>query len=79
MQLQHGESRECGNCHKLVLGPGSWGINPTMVCYCSDPRPLAPVQSHGCICPPGSEKTCQGLMCPRRAINGAGGLSSLRQ
>jgi hypothetical protein len=26
---------------------------------------------HGCICPPGSEKTCQGLLCPRRAIGSA--------
>lgn len=26
----------------------------------------ATVIPHGCICPPGSEKTCQGLCCPRR-------------
>ena len=24
--------------------------------------------SHGCICPPTSEKTCKGPMCPRRPI-----------
>ena len=36
-------------------------------------------QPMGCICPAGAEATCRGLMCPRRAINGAGGLSSLRQ
>lgn len=24
--------------------------------------------SHGCICPPTAEQTCQGLVCPRRAI-----------
>jgi hypothetical protein len=23
-------------------------------------------QPHGCICPPGSEATCQGFACPRR-------------
>lgn len=27
--------------------------------------PVAP-KPHGCICPPGSEATCQGLACPRR-------------
>lgn len=26
-------------------------------------------QSHGCICPPGSEATCQGVMCPRRPLS----------
>lgn len=25
----------------------------------------------GCICPPGSEKTCQGLSCPRRGFQHA--------
>ena len=24
------------------------------------------MRPHGCICPPGSEKTCQGIGCPRR-------------
>lgn len=24
-------------------------------------------EPRGCICPPGAEKTCQGLNCPRRA------------
>lgn len=24
---------------------------------------------HGCICPPGSEKTCHGLSCPRRSFS----------
>lgn len=23
----------------------------------------------GCVCPPGAEKTCQGPLCPRRAIS----------
>lgn len=38
-------------------------------------RDLGPVKpelgklpiTHGCICPPGAELTCQGAMCPRRA------------
>lgn len=30
--------------------------------------PAAPAK--GCLCPPGSEATCKGLMCPRRAIDG---------
>lgn len=72
MQLQPGETRECSNCHKTILGPGGWGINPTVVCHCSDPRPIAPAQ-HGCICPPKSEETCKGLMCPRRANGNLGG------
>jgi len=33
-------------------------------------------QPRGCICPPGSEKTCQGPLCPRRgAIVLSGGMS----
>ena len=24
------------------------------------------IRPHGCICPPGAEKTCQGIGCPRR-------------
>ncbi len=75
MQLQQGESRTCANCHKLILGPGGWGINPTAVCSCGNPQPITPTQQ-GCICPPGSETTCQGMMCPRRAPRfgiGAGG------
>jgi hypothetical protein len=27
---------------------------------------------HGCICPPTSERTCQGLGCPRRAVSSGG-------
>jgi hypothetical protein len=30
--------------------------------------PVQPTQ-HGCICPPGAEKTCQGPMCPRRPLD----------
>lgn len=26
------------------------------------------VHQHGCICPPKSEETCQGLSCPRRPM-----------
>jgi hypothetical protein len=25
------------------------------------------VASHGCVCPAGAEKTCQGPLCPRKA------------
>lgn len=34
------------------------------------PLPPTPMmmQAHGCICPPGSEKTCQGPLCPRRPV-----------
>jgi hypothetical protein len=67
MQLQHGESRKCDNCHKLILGPGGWGINPSAVCHCNDPMAVAPTQQ-GCICPPRSEETCKALMCPRRGM-----------
>ncbi len=27
-----------------------------------------PQPQQGCICPPGSEKTCQGPLCPRRPV-----------
>jgi hypothetical protein len=26
-----------------------------------------PPSPHGCVCPPGSEATCKGALCPRRA------------
>lgn len=40
------------------------------------PPPRLPTWSntpapHGCICPPGSETTCQGPLCPRRPISPA--------
>lgn len=81
MNLQPGESRTCGNCGKSILGPGAWGISPNAVCGCCvhDQRPLVPTQSHGCICPPGSEATCKGLTCPRRggSMQGSAGFSQL--
>lgn len=30
------------------------------------PEPLKIPPTQGCICPPGSELTCQGISCPRR-------------
>lgn len=36
-------------------------------CYFYSNTPL------GCICPPGSEKTCQGALCPRRKPTWEGG------
>jgi hypothetical protein len=43
--------------------------SPYSPCY---PTPLPgpnywPMQPHGCVCPVGAEKTCQGAGCPRRA------------
>lgn len=32
------------------------------------PPPPPPPQLRGCICPPGSEMTCQGPLCPRRPL-----------
>lgn len=29
---------------------------------------LEALSHKGCICPPGAEKTCEGLRCPRRKI-----------
>ncbi len=79
--LGPGESATCGNCGKAILGPGAWGINPAAVCHCCshDQRPLS-AKPQGCICPPGSEATCQGLSCPRRglskgSLSGAGPLT----
>lgn len=36
----------------------------------SSHEPPDPVR--GCICPPTSEQTCQGPLCPRRSVNAAG-------
>lgn len=73
MNLKHGETATCGNCGKVILGPGPWAIDPWAVCHCCehDRRPLSAGPSqHGCICPPGSEQTCRGLQCPRRPPDG---------
>jgi hypothetical protein len=35
---------------------------------------LHPPSPHGCVCPPTSEQTCKGPLCPRRSI-GVGGFS----
>lgn len=37
------------------------------------PSPVpTPASTRGCICPPGAEKTCQGISCPRRPLNISG-------
>lgn len=36
-------------------------------CQCN--RGRITFSPRGCICPPGSEKTCQGALCPRRAFD----------
>jgi len=32
-------------------------------------RPGFVSNAMGCICPPGSERTCQGALCPRRSFS----------
>ena len=36
------------------------------------PSPFQYGVGYGCICPPGSERTCQGPLCPRRPISVSG-------
>lgn len=40
----HGEAWNCGNCGRLILGSGAWGINPDAVCHCCshDRQPIKP-------------------------------------
>lgn len=45
-------SHPCPLCHPQLFGPAYSG----------------PLVQQGCICPPGSEATCRGPMCPRRPI-----------
>ena len=33
--------------------------------------PPASIGARGCVCPPGSEKTCRGPLCPRQPIGSA--------
>lgn len=33
------------------------------------------IASHGCVCPPGAEKTCAGPLCPRKPIGSAGAVA----
>jgi hypothetical protein len=43
------------------------GCQTSAGCRCNQSLGLITFVPHGCVCPPGSEKTCQGLTCPRRA------------
>lgn len=50
--------------------PCPWCAAPTghpVGTVCSLLRPPVPTTVlQGCVCPPGSEKTCQGALCPRK-------------
>lgn len=48
------EFKTCTRCQMMTGGCPGW---------C---EPASQVKPMGCICPPGSEKTCEGLQCPRR-------------
>lgn len=37
-----GQAWGCRECGGLVLGEGSWAINPDVLCGCADPQPEAP-------------------------------------
>ena len=64
-----GPPGDCPCARRLREPPGGWWpqIMPL--------PPMSPVVPHGCICPPGAEKTCQGWNCPRRGF-AQSGLSS---
>jgi len=57
----------CGYCGRPVRGSDLdylTGIPYHIACT----HPPGPMMCHGCICPPGSEATCQGLSCPRNGV-----------
>lgn len=61
----------CGHCGRPVIGASAQtavyhaGAAYHWLCTQPPPAPAAPT-SPGCICPPGAERTCQGLTCPRQ-------------
>ncbi len=44
--------------------------------YVMPPQPTygVPYQPQGCICPPTSEQTCEGLTCPRKGLRPPNGI-----
>lgn len=59
----------CGFCGRPVRGGDLCFLDGSPTPYhiaCT--YPPAPAISHGCICPPGAEATCQGWLCPRRGV-----------
>lgn len=59
----------CGPCGNYLCA--MYGCQRTAPCtptpYISTPIISVP-SPHGCICPPESEKTCRGPLCPRQPI-----------
>jgi hypothetical protein len=51
----------------MVQHEGRW-IRPERDIGPVSPLTLTP-SARGCICPVGAEKTCQGSLCPRKAID----------
>lgn len=59
----------CGYCGRPVRESDLTMLNGNPMPYhiaCTYP-PASPPQ-HGCVCPAGSEATCQGFSCPRRGM-----------
>lgn len=55
------EYPKCLICGTFIL-PNMWHS-----CQPGNPGHSLSMTQQGCICPPGSERTCQGALCPRRA------------
>lgn len=60
----------CAHCGRPVIGPSAQTAvyHGGVVYHWQCTQPPAPPTSPGCLCPPGSERTCEGLTCPRRKI-----------
>lgn len=58
----------CGDCS--AEGPWDADGDTTAAIAAWNRRATPAAPAKGCICPPGSEATCKGLTCPRRAVDG---------
>jgi hypothetical protein len=70
MTAHHCPSFPCPICYPHYSYPPHYPTHPYSPGFYSAPAPK------GCICPPGSEKTCQGLGCPRKGISVASAATS---
>jgi hypothetical protein len=65
-----GTTRRCAHCGRPIINGSAMAYGNAGEVYhaeCTRPPQAAPTYAMmGCVCPPGSEATCQGYSCPRK-------------
>lgn len=65
---QNGQPRCPCMMRYVTTRDGRW-IEPERDLGPVGPNVALPTMSIGCVCPPGAELTCRGILCPRRALS----------